>query len=182
MKKLFFLCAVGLLMSCSSDDTPEIIETEVDLLIDHYKTTSFLHGTAFVVSEIGTDESFAVPFIESFEFEPGFRYQARAMRRTTINEGANEGLDSYRLISIQAQDTIPPNTTFRVPLAQFVNGFGYVKWVVGNAETGYVLSNEIPIECREFCGELINKFTIEDNVTGEFQHGPEGSYILLALY
>jgi len=182
MKKLLFLCLVGFLLSCSSDDKSTTTEIEVNLSIDHYKTTSLLHGTAFVVSENGAEGKFQIPFITSFDFQPGFRYQARATRRTIVNDGTSKGIDTYHLISIQSQDTIPPNTTFTVPLAQFVNGFGYVKWVVGNPDTGYVLSNEIPIDCEQFCGELASIFAIEDNVTGEFEHGPDGSYILRALY
>ena len=182
MKKLLFLCLVGLLLSCSSDDKSTTTETEVNLSIDHYKTTSLFHGTAFVATENGQEGRFEIPFITSFDFQPGFRYQARAIRRTVVNDGASEGIDSYRLLSIQSQDTIPPNTTFTVPLGKFVNGFGYVKWVVGNVDTGYVLSNEIPIDCERFCIELANILAIEDNVTGEFAHGPNGSYILLALY
>lgn len=182
MKKLLFLCLVGLLLSCSSDDQSTTTETEVNLSIEHYKTTSLLHGTAFVVSENGAEKKFGIPFITSFDFQPGFRYQARATRRTVVNDATSKGIDTYHLISIQSQDTIPPNTTFRVPLGQFVNGFGYVKWVVGNVDTGYVLSNEIPIDCEQFCIELANILAIEDNVTGEFAHGPNGSYILRALY
>jgi len=182
MKKLLFLCMMSFLLSCSSDDKSSTTELDVNLTIDHYKTTSLFHGTAFVVTENGQPQKFEIPFITSFDFQPGFRYQARATRRTIVNDATNKGIDTYHLISIQSQDTIPPNTTFTVPLAKFVNGFGYVKWVVGNADIGYVLSNEIPIDCQQFCGELVNKFTIEDNVTGEFEHGPDGSYILRALY
>tara|TARA_R110002094_G_scaffold180465_1_gene158774 strand:- start:309 stop:857 length:549 start_codon:yes stop_codon:yes gene_type:complete len=182
MKKLLFLCLVGFLLSCSSDDKSTVTEVEVNLSIDHFKTTSLLHGTAFVVSENGAEKQMAIPFITSFDFQPGFRYQASATRRTIVNDGTSKGVDTYHLISVQSQDTIAPNTTFRVPLAQFVNGFGYVKWVVGNADTGYVLSNEIPIDCQQFCGELESMLVIEDNVTGEFEHGPNGSYILRALF
>lgn len=173
---------MSFLLSCSSDDKSTITEIEVNLLIDHYKTTSLLHGTAFVVSENGEERLIEIPFISSFDFQPGFRYEARATRRTVVNDGTSKGTDTYHLISIQSQDTIPPNTTFTVPLAQFVNGYGYVKWVVGSADTGYVLSNEIPIDCEQFCTELTSVFAIEDNVTGEFEHGPDGSYILRALY
>ncbi|MBL4663838.1 MAG: hypothetical protein JKY22_09885, partial [Flavobacteriaceae bacterium] len=85
MKKLFFLCLFGLLLSCSSDDKNTTTEIEVDLTIDHYKTTSLLHGTAFVVSENGAERQFQIPVISGFDFQQGFRYQLRAKRITTVN-------------------------------------------------------------------------------------------------
>lgn len=181
MRKLLFLFLSTLLLSCSADEG-SITETEVDLTIDHYKTTSLLNGTALVASEIGSDQKFEVPFISGFEFQPGFQYSITATRTTTINDGAATGTDSYRLISVRSQDTIPPNTRFTVPLAEFVNGFGYVKFVVGNAELGYTLSNEISLDCTSFCGQLYSMLSIEDPITGEFEHGPDGTYVLTALY
>jgi len=181
MKKLLYFGIIALLFACSADDQT-ITETQVNLVIDHYKTTSVLYGTALVATEEGVESRFKIPFISSFEFQPGNTYKVTATRRTVQNDGAATATDSYRLISVQTQDTIPPNTRFTVPLAKFVNGYGYVKFVVGNAELGYVLSNEIPLDCASFCGELQSLLVIEDPVTGEFEHGPDGNYVLKALY
>jgi len=181
MKKLLFLGVTALLLSCSANDE-SVTETEVNLLLDHYRTTSLLYGTAFLATENGALQHFELPGIEGFDFQPGFNYSVATTRKTIKNSGTNATSSSYRLIAIQSQDTIPPNTRFTVPLAKFVNGIGYVKWVVGNAELGYQLSHEIDIDCTSFCGELFSLLSIEDNITGEFEHGPNGTYILRALY
>ncbi|MEL6812267.1 MAG: hypothetical protein AAFP76_13135 [Bacteroidota bacterium] len=180
MKKLLFLCIGLLLMACSDDDA-EITQTEVNLSINHFKTTSLLYGTALIGQEEGTLETFTIPRISGFDFQPGYTYSLIANRITTKNAGTNATTDSYDLIAVQTQDTIPPNTEFRVPLAKFVNGVGYVTWIRGNAELGYVLNNEIPIHCSQFCTELMSRVVIEENITGVFEHGPNGTYILKEL-
>lgn len=57
-----------------------------------------------------------------------------------------------------------------------------MKWIVGNAEIDYVIGNEITMDCTRFSCELFSPLSIEDHITGEFEHGIEGSYILTALY
>jgi len=181
MKKLLILCLGLMLIACSDDDT-EITRTEVNLTIDHFKTTSVLYGTALIGQGEDDVEPFIIPRISGFDFQPGYTYSLIANRVTTKNAGTNATTDSYDLIAVQAQDTIPPNTEFRVPLGKFVNGLGYVKWVQGNADLGYVLNNEIPIECTQFCVELFNLIAREENVTGVFEHGQGGVYVLKELY
>lgn len=181
MRKLLFLCTLGLLLSCSSDDQT-ITEIDLRVSIDHYKTTSLFHGTAFVATENGQSQEFEIPSILSFDFKPGFRYQTTVKRTTTKNDATNATTDSYALISVESQDTIPPNTRFTVPLAKFVNGFGYVTWIKGSANAGYLLSNEISVDCASFCSELTGSLLIQENITGEFEHGSGGSYRLVALY
>jgi hypothetical protein len=169
-----------ILISCSANDE-SITETEVNLQLEHYKTTSVRYGTALLVTETNTQQYFELPGIEGFDFHQGNNYRLTAKRITIKNNGTDATSSRYRLLSVQSQDTIPPNTRFTIPLAQFVNGIGYVKWVVGNAEIGYQLSNEIDLDCTSFCSELFSKLSIEDNITGEFEHGPNGTYILRAL-
>ena len=182
MKKLLFLGLVGILLySCSSDDQPTHTEETLNLSIDHYKTTSILYGTAFVANKDGSQD-FEIPFIDQFDFEPGFRYEMSAVRTTTMNPGTNATTNSYRLVAIQSQDTIAPQTRFSLRLAEFVNGLGYVTRIRGSAEAGYILNNEIPINCGAFCSELAGSLLIEDAIRGEFEHGPEGSYTLVGLY
>lgn len=180
MKKLLFLGIAALLVACSADDGT-VTEQEVNLVIDHYKTTSIFYGTALIVSENNGDR-FELGHVNGFEFQPGNRHTLRARKTTVKNDGTDATSSSYDLLTVQTQDTIPPNTRFSVPLATFVNGVGYVKWIIGNAETGYVLANEIPIECEQFCSEIINKLSIQEPLTGEFEHGSDGSYILKELY
>ena len=182
MKKLLFLALIVILLySCSSDDQRTITEENLNLSIDHYKATSLLYGTAFLASENGSQE-FQIPFIDQFDFEPGFRYEINVVRTSTKNAGTNATTNTYRLVAIQSQDTIAPQTRFSFPLARFVNGLGYVTWIRGSAEAGYIVNNEIPVDCSSFCSELAGSLLIEDAIRGEFEHGQDGSYTLVDLY
>lgn len=180
MKKLLLLCT-AVLLSCSADDE-SVTQEEVNLLIDHYKTTSLFYGTALVAYENGSSISIEIPAIAGFEFEQRNTYDIITSKKTTKNSGTNATTVGYELLSVVAQDSVPASTRFAMPLAKFVNGLGYVKFVVGNAETGYIISNEITMDCTYFCSELYSRLSIEDNITGEFEHGPEGTYVLMALY
>ena len=180
MKKLLVLCT-AVLLSCSADDE-SVTQEEVNLLIDHYKTTSLFYGTALIAYENGSSMANQIPAIAGFEFEQRNLYNLTASKNTVKNSGTNATTVNYELISIVAQDSVPFSTRFAMPLAKFVNGVGYVKYVVGNAETGYIISNEITMDCTHFCSELYSRLSIEDNITGEFEHGPEGTYVLMALY
>ncbi len=181
MKKLLLIFLPALLLSCSADDAT-VTETEVNLTIDHFKTTALFGGTAFIAAETGSGETFKLPFISGFDFEPGNRYQIIATRTTTKNDGINTSTDSYRLVSIEAQEAIPPNTRFTIPLADFYNGLGYVRFLTGSAESGFKINREIPIECSSFCEELASKLLIEDIITAEFEHGADGAYVIKELY
>ena len=180
MKKFLFLCA-AVLFSCSADDE-SVIQEEVNLLIDHYRTTSLFYGTALIAYENGSAIPIEIPAITGFDFEQRNTYDITTFKNTIKNSGTNATTVNYELISVVAQDSVPFTTRFAMPLAKFVNGVGYVKYVVGNAETGYVISNEISMDCTHFCSELFTRLSIEDNITGEFEHGPEGTYVLKALY
>lgn len=180
MKKLFFLCLILVAVSCSKDDASTTQE-EINLQISHYKTTSLLYGTALIGQEDDALQAMEIPYISGFDFQQGNTYDLLARKNTIKNSGTNATTVSYELIAIQTQDTIPPNTTFRMPLAEYVNGFGYVRFVVGSPELGYTLSHEIPIDCQEFCGELRSKLVIEDPIMAEFRHGLDGGYVLVGL-
>ncbi|MEM7186804.1 MAG: hypothetical protein AAF466_09110 [Bacteroidota bacterium] len=181
MKKLLYVLLATVLISCSADDA-SITETEVNLTIDHFRTTSLYNGTAFIAAETGSGQTFKLPVISGFDFVPGNRYQIVATRITTKNDGINTSTDSYRFNSIVAQEAIPPNTRFTIPLADFYNGLGYVRFVTGSAESGFKINREISIECGGLCGDIATKLLTEDVMTGEFEHGPDGSYILKNLY
>ena len=64
MKKLLFLCT-AVLLSCSADDE-SVTQEEVNLLIDHYKTTSLFYGTALIAYENGSAIPVKIPVITGF--------------------------------------------------------------------------------------------------------------------
>jgi hypothetical protein len=184
MKNILFILSSVLLFSCSADDAV-VTSEEVTLFVNHYKTTSVLNGTSLLIQEdaaIGTSDFEKTPFIEGFSFEPGFTYTLTATKIITENAGTNATMTSYELISVVDQTQVAPEVTFSVPLARFVNGLGYVSWLVGNQQTGFVLSNEININCGSLCPSLETVHANGEIATGVFVHGEEGTYVLQELF
>ncbi len=184
MKKILFLCATALLLACSADDA-SVTSDEVALFVNHYKTTSVLNGTQFLIQEndaIGSDTFQGNAFIKNFEFEPGFTYHLTARKITTENAGTDAATVSYELVSVQEKNPVAPQTTFEIPVSRFVNGLGYFSFVRGTSEIGYTLSQEIEIECQNLCPQLQSITLHQELATGTFTHGTDGMYVLQGLY
>jgi hypothetical protein len=183
MKKLLFLLVSISILSCSADDAT-VVEEEVTLFVDHYKTTSILNPTSLLIQEdvaIGTDDFEITPSIKEFTFIPGQTATLTARKITTKNAGTDATTVHYELISLQDQEQVAPGETFQVPLTKYINGIGYVSWVAGNSISGFSIASEIDIDCGFFCDELDSRLRIEDIITGTFIHGEDGSYILEGL-
>jgi len=184
MRKIFLLCITALLFACSADDASETNE-EVTLFVNHYKTTSVLNGTQFLIQEndaIGGDTFQGTAFIKNFEFEPNFTYNITARKISTENAGTDTATVSYELVSVNEKKQISPQAIFEIPLARFVNGVGYISFVRGSSTQGFILSQEIVIECQNVCSQLENLTPNQEAATGRFTHGPDGTYVLQGLY
>ena len=75
-----------------------------------------------------------------------------------------------------------PQTTFEVPLTRFINGVGYVSFIVGSETLGFVLGNRISVDCNNLCAQLETVLGARDIATGTFTHGTDGTYVLQTLY
>ncbi len=171
-----------LLISCSANDE-SVISEEVALFVDHYKTTSIINGTAFVFYENATPDNNNRIYghINQFNFEPGFIYKITATKTITKNAGTNAKTVRYDLISINQKDAVSPDAEFRIPLIKFVNGKGMATFIRRQADSTFILSNEIPFNCNYFCIDLDRAIQQENAIKGTFVHGPEGTYILKKL-
>jgi hypothetical protein len=183
MKKIVLISAIALLFACSADDA-QITSEEVNLYVEHYKTTSLLNGTAYVIYENGspdnnTGRSYAQ--IDNFNFEPGFTYRLTATKTIIKNDGTNAKTVRYRAINVNSREAARPDAKFRIPLIRFVNGRGTTSFIRRQADSSFILSNEIPFNCNYFCVELDRAIEQEIAIIGTFTHGPEGSYILTGL-
>ncbi len=184
MKKILLFCTTALLLACSADDA-SITNEEVSLFVNHYKTTSVLNGTQFIIQEneaIGGDIFMGTPFIKNFEFEPGFEYRITATKTRTENAGTDAATVSYELVSVNEKNQVFPEASFEIPIATFVNGIGYVSFINGTAANGFELGQEILIECQNFCTQLERLIPNREVATGTFSHGPDGTYVLQELY
>lgn len=185
MKKVLFLLSAVLLFSCSADDATETQE-EVTLLINHFKTTAILSlDTVFLVQEddeIGNGLFTDAYTINNFEFEPGFTYLVSATKTTRQNDGSDIDIISYDVNSIQEKSPVGLDETFTIPLARIFNGVGYASWLTGDAQFGWYISHEIPIDCLQLCPELNQVLPNNQIATGIFKHGEAGVYELVDLY
>ena len=184
MKKILLICAAALLFACSADDE-QITNEEVTLFVNHYKTTSVLNGTQFLIQEntaMGGDSFEGAASIKNFDFEPGFTYTITAKKTSTENAGTDAATVSYEFVSENEKTQVSPQATFEIPVARFVNGVGYVSFVRGTSTNGFILSQEIAIECQNLCAQLENVTPNQEAATGTFTHGPDGTYVLQSLY
>jgi hypothetical protein len=183
MKNILLIAAAILLIACSADDG-SVTTQEVSLVINHYKTTSVLNGTAFLIQEdeeIGGATFKATPIIRNLNYEPGFTYEVTAEKTFTENPGTDATTVSYEVRQLIEKEPVPPEVSFTLPLGEFVNGAGYVRLAQGFNGTFY-LGGEIPLNCQSFCQELAIAFNNEEQVSGTFTHGEDGTYVLEELY
>ncbi|PQB03856.1 DUF4377 domain-containing protein [Aureitalea marina] len=185
MKKLVLLFGLIIFASCSSDDG-DFIQEEIQLFVQHYKTTAaFSLNNVLLVQEqenIGSDLYLSTYDIQGFNFRPGYTSLLTVTKTTIRNPETDYATVDYRLISVDEQKEVLPGTTFSVPLARYANFGGYSTWLTGTEEFGYYISFEIPIDCYLNCGELNAVIPNQEEATGVFVHGPEGSYILTEIY
>ncbi|MCW5519213.1 hypothetical protein J1N09_05145 [Aureitalea sp. L0-47] len=179
MKRIALLIATVLLFSCSESDE-SITQVQVELSVSHYKTTDPFNGTAFIINEDG-DPTPKRAQIDNFFFEPGFNYQLTANKVTTENAGTNSGSVRYRAVTVNSREAVRPDIEFRIPLIQFVNGSGLATFIRRQADSTFILSNEIQFNCNYFCVELDQAIEQQYAVEGSFSHGPDGTYVLQAL-
>jgi hypothetical protein len=184
MKKILLVAVTAMLMACSADDA-SVTNEEVTLFVNHYKTTSTLHGTQFLIQEneaIGSTTFEGTAFITNFDFEPGFTYDMTAKKITTENTVTNATTVSYELVTLQDKKQVSPQATFEIPVTTFLNGVGYISFIQGSTATGFKLGQEITIDCLNECSQLEGLVTNEEIATGTFSHGPNSSYVLQGLY
>ncbi len=181
MKKIVILIlTLGLLANSCSESDESISHEQVELFVAHYKTTDPFHGTAFVVTEEG-DPSEKHVQIDNFFFEPGYNYQLSADKITTENAGTNSRTVRYRALDMISKTAARPDAEFRIPLIEFVNGRGMATFIRRQADSTFILSNEIQFNCNYFCADLDRAIEQQSAIEGTFTHGPDGTYQLQAV-
>lgn len=183
MKNVILLLLTALIFSCSANDESVTTE-EVNLAVDHYKTTSAFNGTAFVIYEngsLGDANAKVYGQIDNFNFEPGFTYNLSATKTITENAGTNAKTVRYRANTVNSRQAARPDANFRIPMIEFINGRGMATFIRRQADSTFILGNEIPFDCNYFCLDLDRAIEQENEVIGIFSHGPEGSYVLNEL-
>jgi hypothetical protein len=181
--RVFFVLLLPLLLACSADDG-SIVSEEVQIAVEHYKTTSLLNGTAFIISEtsgVGNAGTRVRGQIDGFDFEPGYSYRLKTNKKIIKNSGTNAKTIRYELIEVLEKQPVAPFSEFRIPLITFVNGQGTVSFLSRRPDSTFILSNEIIIDCELRCGDLNAAFDSNQLVTGVFRHGDAGSYVLNEL-
>lgn len=185
MKKFAFLLAIPLLFACTANDD-SVVQEEVDLIVNHFKSTAVLELTTVLLIQEQTQnrsgEFTATRGIRGFDFQPGFIYDLTVVKTTTKNPGTEFRTVSYELVSENSRTQVPKDQQFSVPLAQNFTGVGYSSWITGNLEFGFYITGEIPINCALLCPQLDAVEPNQAEATGVFVHGDEGEYVLIDLY
>ncbi|MEL7147915.1 MAG: DUF4377 domain-containing protein [Bacteroidota bacterium] len=177
MKHIIPILLLTLLFSCENEDF-EV----VDLHINHHKAIAFgLHPTlVFQVQEsdqIGTGNwSNFYGQIEGFEYEWGYTYDLKAIKRTINNPPADGSSIEFILKEVTSKEAVLAEDVFTIRLRSLLRGFDQI--VTQDESNNYSLLNQQQINCGDLCIQLSEALTNHTEVSGVFQHGTTGEIVL----
>jgi hypothetical protein len=184
MRKAILIGILFLVIGCDSDSEDSEI---VNLRINHYQhpATGFVPMLAFLFQEdksIGGDDW--LPFyytIQNFEYELGYVYDIRVMKRRIENPPIDAPGEEYTLLSVISKQKVPDNTPFEIRLTRYYS-FGDVieSFVTDDVNTGFRLLSRTPVDCESLCEDLSAKLNEPKGLFGTFQH-QEGAIRLVSL-
>lgn len=173
MKQFIVVCIACILFtSCEKDNDNEEIVT---LKVNHYQKTAIGQARTLVLlvqkdEHIGSNEwTYFYEAIEGFEYELGFVYELKTIRREISNPPADGASVSYELLEIISKTPTEDETPFQLILKSSAM-FNPPSFVFGDFQSGYTILDEIGIDCNSLCNELESALHNENEVTGVFTH------------
>ena len=169
LKGLCVLFIVATLASCEKREQP------IQIRINQFKQTAFASHPTLVLSaqsgnDIGSDKwKPLVNQVVGFEYEEGYIYDLLVVETEVKYPPSASNQKAYQLRQVlsktKAKADVPFDLDLKVDVVKFING---------NANTGYNILDEGNIDCGQLCNELsqalqantkklIGKFTLNDD-------------------
>ncbi len=120
-----------------------------------------------------------VDAIEGFDYELGYQHELRIRKEEVHEPSMARPYIKYTLLSEISKERVSNNTSFSLPIKSLE--FNPSELVSGDTFTGFILLNEIPIECTTLCDEMEEEIESNNEVTGVFRHNFDGSIKLISL-
>lgn len=167
LKGLYVLLIVAILASCEKKEQP------IQIRINQFKQTTVSTSPSLVLSaqkgsEIGSNKWRPLcDQIVGFSYEEGYVYDLLVVE-TEIQYPPGSP-KAYQLKQVLSKTKAKANSAFDLDLKLDV-----VKFINGNASTGYNILDEVKVDCGSLCNELnqvlqsntkklIGKFTLNDD-------------------
>lgn len=164
--------------SCSIQGHENNNVNVVNMRVNHFKQTGIGEGPylAFLVQEaenIGSDKwDHLADDIEGFDFIPGYIYGLKVRKKKIKNPAHDASSIKYILVNVISQEKVPEDQSFDIHLKKYGENF------VTESGSELFLLDEFKIDCVDLCAELKDALKDNNEVKGNFIHGPEESLIL----
>lgn len=178
--RLLFFSLIITSIGCSEERKDSLI-----IRLNHYQHTGYGAFPQLVYlsqegNSIGSNQwQFFYNSIEGFDFEPGFIYQLEVIRENIADPPPDGFSYRYELRDVLSKEDVPPDTEFEILLKY--EDSGSVSDFIFEENGNFSILGQINIDCGELCLELSALMNSEKEVTGTFQHGLVGDYLLLEL-
>lgn len=176
LKGLFALLIIVVLASCEKKEQP------IQIRINQFKQTTVSGSPTLVLSaqkgnEIGSDKWRPLSDqIVGFVYEEGYIYDLLVVE-TEIKYSSTGDKKAYQLKQVLSKTKAQANVPFDLDLK-----LDKVKFINGNANTGYNILDEVKIDCGSLCNEL-NQILQSNTkkLSGKFILNNDGSIKLVEL-
>ena len=182
MKRVLLFCLIIVTAACSSDNTQLL-----DLRVNHFKATGiglFPQTTLLVQADdlLNTNEwNRSYSPIEDFDYEWGFLYDLIVEQEEIENPPADASSIRQILKEVVRKEPIGSDVNFEIDLRWPLNK-GADLFVMGDAQSGYFLINDIAIDCSDLCDDLEAALNTTDaGITGLFRHSSSQQIELVEL-
>jgi len=172
---------IFLAQTCSIQGLEENTGTE-QIRINHYKQSAFGMEPMLVMlvqegDDIGSGrwENF-YDNIAGFDYESGYIYQLKVRKKKVKNPPQDASSVQFTLVKVISKEAVNPNEDFTIKLKWENTNFA-----IADANGQYSLLSEYDIDCNSLCDALTSALDHNEEVTGTFIHGQDGSLILKAI-
>lgn len=175
---LVLFALVATLISCEKKEQP------LKIRVNQFKQTAVTVGPSLVLSvqqgnEIGgTNWKPMYSQIVGFNYEEGYIYDLLVVETEVKYPPSDGSSKAYQLKQVISKTKAKPDDPFALDLKLDV-----VKYVNGNANTGYNILNSVNIDCGNLCNEFEQALqTNTKKLSGKFTLNEDGSIKLVELF
>ena len=178
MKNIFLLSVLLLFVSCDKEEF-EI----VNMRVNHHQQIAVGLLPTFVYQiqegdQAGTEDwSSLYAEIEGFDYEWGYVYDLRVAKMDIDNPPADASSVKFELREVVSKEPVSPETTFTIRLRSVIRDIDHIV-IQNTTDDNFSLLEEQVLDCVDLCDQLVRSLENENEVTGVFRHGTDGSIIL----
>ena len=185
---IYYLFIVMIIGGCSLDGNESRKESEtVNMRIDHFRGvgTGMFPKLVYRIQEeeeIGKENwNNMYSSIKGFTYDKGFVYDLK-VRKISIQDPPQDASSiRYELLEMISKTAVAADTEFSIDLKWVFDDDNDLLFVAGDSETGYIILDQLTIDCSDLCDDLATKLAQPIKVSGVFQHESEDVLKLIRI-